>query len=76
MAIQRSAIELRQHIDLIDLRIDTIRDRYVNESIFSSQGHSRLGSHFGQRIEAGASTTSKNDGQNAFHVRQTSFMAC
>jgi hypothetical protein len=67
MTIERGTVELRQHIDLVDLRINAIADGNINESVLAGKRDGRLGTHFGEWIQAGASTSTENDGQNALH---------
>ena len=68
VTIEGGTVELRQHIDLVDLGIDAIADRNINQSVFPCQGHGRLGPHFGEGVETGTGTASQNDGQNTLHI--------
>ena len=67
MTIEGGAVELRQHIDLVDLGVDAVADGNINQSVLAGKRHGRLGTHLGEWIQAGASTPSKDDGQNALH---------
>jgi hypothetical protein len=68
MPVQRSAIELGKNINLRDSAIYAIAHWYINKSILSSKGHSRLSPHLGEREQPGAGSASKNDAQNSFHL--------
>ena len=67
MAIERCAVELRQHIDLVDAAVDAVANRDINQAVFARQRHGRLGPHFGERVQPRPSTATENDCENPFH---------
>ena len=68
VTIQRSTVELRQHIHLGDAGVDAVTDRNIDQTVFTCEGHSRLGPHFGEWVQARTRTSTKNDCQNALHA--------
>lgn len=50
MAIEGGGVELRQDVDLVDVRVDAVADRDVYEAVVGPQGHSWLGALLGQRV--------------------------
>src|SRR2546422_9226218 len=39
MPIERGGVELRQDVNAVDLRVDTVADRNVDQAILGAQGH-------------------------------------
>ena len=68
MAIQRSAIELGQHIHLVDAGVDAIADWNINQAVFARQRHCWLGSHLCEWLETGACPSPENDCQYSLHA--------
>ena len=66
--VEGGAVELRQHVHLVDAGVDAITDRNINQAILAGQRHSGLGAHLGERIEARAGSAAENDRQNALHT--------
>ena len=60
--IQRSAVELRQHIHLVDAGVNAVADWDVNQTIFACKRYGRLGPHLGEGVEARSSSSPENDG--------------
>lgn len=50
--VKGSRIELSQAIDLVDIRVQTVGHRNVNQPVVAAQGHSWLGTFLGQWKEA------------------------
>jgi len=67
VAVQRHRVELGQHGDAVNARIDTVADRNIDQAVFAGDGHGRLGAHPGQREQAGAAAAAQNDTQKIFH---------
>ena len=57
MPVQRRGIELREQIHPFDARVDTVRNRDIDQPIFSRQRHRRFGSFTSERKQARASAT-------------------
>src|SRR5688572_33422691 len=43
MMVERCGIELRQHEDAPQIRMQAVADRHVDEPVFAADGYSRLG---------------------------------
>jgi hypothetical protein len=48
MAMQRSRIELREQMDLVESRIQTVRNGYIDQAVFSAERDRRFGPIFGE----------------------------
>ena len=68
MTIERCAVELRHHVHLVDVGINAVANGNIDQPIFACQRHCGLGPHLGKGIEAGTSTTAKNNRQNSLHA--------
>ena len=68
MTIQRCAVELRHHIHLVDVGVNAVANRNIDQSIFTCQGDCRLRPHLRKGIETGTSTAAKNNRQNSLHA--------
>ena len=62
MTIEGGGVELREHVDLVDAAVDAVAHGDINQSVAASNGHSWLGSGFGQRVQPRSCSTSQNDG--------------
>jgi len=60
MAMQADGIELCEHVHSIQTAIDAIRERDIDQPIFSRQRDGRLGTIFRQRIQACSTTAAEN----------------
>src|SRR5215475_9112626 len=65
MPVQRHTVELGQHIDRAQPRVQAIANRNIDDSIFTTERHRRFGAVFRQREQARASATAHNDGKRA-----------
>src|ERR1700733_181375 len=63
VAMQRRTVELRQYIHSPQLGVETVADRYINQSIFSGQRHRGLCSILGQRKQACSGSAAHDDGE-------------
>ncbi len=68
VSVERGAIELRQHIHLVDVGVDAVADRNINQSVLTSEWHCGLRPHFGEGVETRSCAPPENDGQNALHA--------
>lgn len=73
MAIERLAVELREHINFLNARVDAIADGDVNEAIAATQRDCRLGAGGGQGLQTRAGTAAKDDRKNILHVSISRF---
>jgi len=64
MPVQRHRVELRQHGNVEDARVDAVADGNINEPVLARNWHGRLRAHFGQRVQAGAAPTAQNHSQH------------
>ena len=67
VAIEGGAVELSQHVDLVDPTVDAVADWDINQAVLAGQRNCWLGAHFGEGIEARTSSTSENDPENPLH---------
>ena len=61
MAVEGGGVKLRQDVDLADAAVDAVAHGHVNQAVSATNGHSRLGTLLGERVQAGTSTTTQND---------------
>src|ERR1700722_15434427 len=61
MAMQRGTVELRQDITPPESRVETVTDRYIDQSIFSGQRDRRFRAVLGQRKQARSRAASHDD---------------
>ena len=69
VTVERRAVELRQHVHLVDAGIDAVADRNINQPILARQRHGRLGPRLGEGEKTGPGSAAKDDGQDSFHQR-------
>ena len=62
---QRLALELRQHVDRINARVDQVAQDEIDDPILASERNRRLGAFLGQRIEPGTLAAGEHDSQYA-----------
>ena len=65
MAMQRHAVELRQHVNRTQTRVEAVADRDIDEAIFSAERHRRLRAIFCQRKKPRARAATHDDGKRA-----------
>ena len=58
MAVQGDRIELGQDRHAIDIRIDAVADRYVNQAVFSADRYGWFGALAHQRKKTGSTPSS------------------
>ena len=58
---------MRQNVDSLDLRVDAIADRNIDQAIFGTEGNGRFGAKFGKRIQPLSGPSAQNNGQYSFH---------
>ena len=46
--------------------VDAVRDRNVDQAIFTGDRHGRFRAHFGQRVQARAASAAENQNDNVF----------
>jgi hypothetical protein len=70
MLKQRLAAELNDDVDGMNAGIDEAREHEIHDPVLAPERHRRLGSFFGERVEARALAAREDKGQNLeFHVR-------
>ena len=65
--VERRRVELRQHEDPLQARVQAVADRDVDQPILAADRHRRLRAHVGQREEARAAPTSQDQGEHIVH---------
>ena len=65
VAVKRGAVELGEHVDAADARVQAVADGDVHETVFSTDRHGRLGAVLGQGEEACAGASAHDDGERA-----------
>ena len=66
--VERRGIELRQHEDAADVRVQAVADRDVDQPVLAADRHRRLGAGVGERKQAAALPAAEDDGQDVSHV--------
>ena len=61
MPVEAGRVELGQAVDFIDIGVDAVGDRDVNQTVVRPQGNSRLRPLFGQRVQPRACSPSEDD---------------
>jgi hypothetical protein len=65
--MERGRIILGEDIYLIEVGIDAIRDRNIDDSVLSPEGNGRFGAILSEGEEPGAFTSAENNGKNLGH---------
>ena len=68
VAVERRRVELRQHEDPLEVGVQAVADRDVDQPVLAAERHRRLRAHVGQREEARAAAAAENQGQDVVHV--------
>ena len=67
---QRLAAKLNDDVDRMDAGVDEAAQHEIDDPIFPAEGHRRLGSFLGERVEARPLAAREHEGQNfELHVR-------
>ena len=69
VAVQTHRKKLREHVDASQAAVDAIRERDIDQSIFSGERHCRFGTVFGQRHQPGSPSPAQYHGNNIVHHR-------
>jgi hypothetical protein len=56
---------LGEHCQAIKVRIDSVGEWEVYDTVFTGKGHGRLGAFFPQDTQSAASSAGKNEGENS-----------
>ena len=73
MPVERGRVELGEEVNALQIGIDAVGNRDVDQTILPGQRHRRLGSLLGQREETGPLPSSHDDGQDVAGIgRQSS----
>jgi hypothetical protein len=70
--VQRRGIELREHVDLVDVAVDAVADRNVNQPVVSPQGHRWLRTLLRQWVQPAPRSTTENNPQHTLQHIHTS----
>ncbi len=70
VTIERRRVELRQHDDLPDLRVQAVADRDIDEPVLPADGDRGLRPGVRQREESGAPAAAEDDRQHVAHGRE------
>jgi hypothetical protein len=62
--VQADRVELRQHRDAVNARVDAVADWDVNQAVLAGHGYGRFGAHFGQWKQPAAAAASQDHCQN------------
>ena len=81
MTVQGCGVELSEAVDLVDAAVDAVADGDVDEAVVGAEGHSRLGTLLGERVQTGTGAASKNDSEDgllkgATDTRHQSILQC
>src|SRR5262245_25051473 len=64
MPIQGIGLVLRENTNPLQMRIDTVRQSKIYDSVNPSERHCRFGAMLGQRIQPLSLATSQNEGES------------
>ena len=59
--VQRRGVELGEHVDLGDARVDAVGHGHVNQPVRAADGHGRLGARLCERVQPRACPPSQDD---------------
>jgi hypothetical protein len=59
-------VELRENEDAIDIRVDAVADRDIDEPVFARERDGRFAAFLSQGVKTCAATAAHDDSQNAF----------
>jgi len=62
VTVQGGGVELGEHVDLGDARVDAVGHGHVDEAVGAANGHGGLCARLGEGEQAGASASAKDDG--------------
>ena len=68
MAVERGRVELREHVNALEARVQAVADGDVDEAIFATQRHCGFGAVFGQWIKTRPLTPTQYDANDGFHT--------
>src|SRR6476646_6551568 len=68
MIVQRSRAVLGQHANIVDARVDAVREREIDDPILASERHGRLGSLGRQRAERLAIAAGQDERECSKHL--------
>jgi len=60
--VERGGVELGEHIDLGDARVDAVGHGHVDEAVRAADGDGGLGARLGEREQAGSGAATQDDG--------------
>jgi len=61
VAVERRGVELREAVHLVNIRVDAVRDRDVDEAVVRAEGDRGLRALLRERVEARARATAEDD---------------
>jgi hypothetical protein len=61
VAMQRDAVELREHVDAAQAGVDTVRNRDIDDAIFSAERHCGFAAVFGEWVEPSPGSAAHDD---------------
>ena len=68
MTIQTGRIELRQNKDLVDIGVNTVGDRNVNQPVLTAQWYGWLGPKKRKRKQTRTRSTAEDNGNTISHL--------
>ena len=67
--VQADGQELREDVDAVEVAVDAVGDRDVDQAVLAGDGHGGLGAVFGERVEAGAAAAAEDQAEDVAHGR-------
>src|SRR5205085_5716272 len=67
--VQADGEELREDVDAVEVAVDAVGDRDVDQAVLAGDGHGGLGTVFGERVEAGAAAAAEDQAEDVAHGR-------
>src|SRR5262249_31857085 len=68
VAVQRRRVELCQHEDLLEPRVQTVADRNIDEAVLAADRDGRLRSHVREREEPRAASSAEDQCEHVLHA--------
>jgi hypothetical protein len=67
MSVEAGRLELSEDVDFVDVAVDAVRDRDIDEAVFASEWYGGFGAIGGERQEPRAATSAEDQGNYVFH---------
>jgi len=62
--VQRRGVELREHVDLVDVAVDAVADRNINQPVVGTQGHGGLRPFLRQGVQSASGSSTEDNSEH------------